>query len=73
MEMGDRNERHKRRFTQILFQEAPSISGDAKEESTASASYATEGVRLKKKKKEETLYQKFYNGTIQDIGTEACH
>lgn len=51
MEMGDRNERHKRRFTQILFQEAPSISGDAKEESTASASYATEGVRLKKKKK----------------------
>lgn len=67
--MEDINER---RFTQILFQEAPSISEDvAKEASTAFGSYAPEGVRLKKKK--ETLDQKFYNGTIEDIGTEACH
>lgn len=49
MEMGDRNER---RFTQILFQEAPSISEDvAKEGSTAFGSYALEGVRLKKKRR----------------------
>lgn len=49
MEMEDINER---RFTQILFQEAPSISEDvAKEGSTAFGSYAPEGVRLKKKRR----------------------
>ena len=47
MGMGDRNER---RFTQILFQEEPLIP-EAKEGSTAFGSYASEGVRLKKKRR----------------------
>ena len=69
MEMGDRSER---RFTQFLFQEEPLIPEDvAKEGSTAFRSYAPEGVRLKKKK--ETLSQRFYNRTIEDLGTAACH
>lgn len=48
--MGDRNER---RFTQFLFQKAPSISEYAKEISTAfgSGSYAPEDVQLKEKRR----------------------
>ena len=58
-------------FYQNLFQEAPSISEDQRKDPRLLAPMLQRvcDFNKKKKKKKVALYQKFYKGTIEDIGT----